>query len=61
MGLHARCVAEVHCRTTVAEYAAVDAGLPKPRSADLSMREADVPLPVCITAWEKLVDHMAVR
>ena len=61
MGLHARCVTEVHYRTTVAEHAAVDAGLPKPKPADLSMREADVLSPVCVTAWGKLVDHLTVQ
>jgi NADPH2:quinone reductase len=46
---------------SLAEYAAVDADLLAHKPAHLSMREAStVPL-VFITAWEGLVDRMAVR
>ncbi len=46
---------------SLAEYAAVDADLLAPKPANVSMREAStIPL-VFITAWEGLVDRMAVR
>ena len=46
---------------SLAEYAAVDADLLAPKPANLSMREASVIPLVFITAWEGLVDRMAVR
>ena len=46
---------------SLAEYAAVDADLLALKPANLSMREASVVPLVFITAWEGLVDRMAVR
>lgn len=46
---------------TLAEYAAVDADLLAHKPSNLSMREASVLPLVFITAWEGLVDHMAVH
>jgi NADPH2:quinone reductase len=46
---------------SLAQYAAVDAGLLALKPANLSMREASVVPLVFITAWEGLVDRMAVR
>ena len=46
---------------SLAEYAAVDADLLARKPAHLSMREASVVPLVFITAWEGLVDRMAVR
>jgi NADPH2:quinone reductase len=46
---------------SLAQYAAVDADLLALKSANLSMREASVLPLVFITAWEGLVDRMAVR
>jgi NADPH2:quinone reductase len=45
---------------TLAEYAAVDADLLAAKPANLSMREAAALPSVVITAWEGLVDRMAV-
>jgi NADPH:quinone reductase len=45
---------------SLAEYAAVDADLLARKPANLSMREASVLPLVFITAWEGLVDRMAV-
>jgi NADPH2:quinone reductase len=45
---------------TLAEYAAVDADLLAVKPANLSMREAAALPLVVITAWEGLVDRMAV-
>ena len=45
---------------TLAEYAAVDADLLAVKPANLSMREAAALPSVVITAWEGLVDRMAV-
>ena len=46
---------------SLAQYAAVDADLLALKPANLSMREASVVPLVFITAWEGLVDRMAVR
>ena len=46
---------------SLADYAAVDADLLARKPAHLSMREASVMPLVFITAWEGLVDRMAVR
>ncbi len=46
---------------SLAEYAAVDADLLAHKPAHLSMREASVVPLVFITAWEGMVDRMAVR
>jgi NADPH2:quinone reductase len=46
---------------SLAQYAAVDADLLAHKPANLSMREASVVPLVFITAWEGLVDRMAVR
>jgi NADPH:quinone reductase-like Zn-dependent oxidoreductase len=46
---------------SLAQYAAVDADLLALKPANLSMREASVMPLVFITAWEGLVDRMAVR
>ncbi|WP_158813438.1 zinc-dependent alcohol dehydrogenase family protein [Methylocapsa sp. S129] len=46
---------------SLAQYAAVDASLLALKPANLSMREASVLPLVFITAWEGLVDRMAVR
>ncbi len=46
---------------SLAEYAAVDADLLALKPAHLSMREASVLPLVFITAWEGMVDRMAVR
>ena len=46
---------------SLAQYAAVDADLLALKPANLSMREASVLPLVFITAWEGLVDRMAVR
>jgi len=46
---------------SLAEYAAVDADLLAHKPSDLTMREASVLPLVFITAWEGLVDKMAVR
>jgi NADPH2:quinone reductase len=46
---------------SLADYAAVDAELLALKPANLSMREASVLPLVFITAWEGLVDRMAVR
>jgi NADPH2:quinone reductase len=46
---------------SLAEYAAVDADLLARKPAHLSMREASVLPLVFITAWEGVVDRMAVR
>ena len=46
---------------SLAEYAAVDADLLARKPAHLSMREASVVPLVFITAWEGLVDRMAVH
>lgn len=46
---------------SLAEYAAVDADLLARKPRHLSMREASVLPLVFITAWEGLVDRMAVR
>ena len=46
---------------SLAQYAAVDADLLALKPAHLSMREASVVPLVFITAWEGLVDRMAVR
>jgi NADPH:quinone reductase len=46
---------------TLAEYAAVDADLLAVKPANLSMSEAAALPSVVITAWEGLVDRMAVR
>jgi NADPH:quinone reductase len=46
---------------SLAEYAAVDAALLARKPAHLTMREASVLPLVFITAWEGLVDRMAVR
>ena len=46
---------------SLAQYAAVDADLLALKPANLSMREASVIPLVFITAWEGLVDRMAVR
>ena len=45
---------------TLAEYAAVDADLLAAKPANISMREAAALPSVVITAWEGLVDRMAV-
>lgn len=45
---------------TLAQYAAVDAGLLAPKPANLSMREAAALPLVAITAWEGLVDRAKV-
>ena len=46
---------------SLAQYAAIDAHLLACKPANLSMREASVVPLVFITAWEGLVDRMAVR
>lgn len=46
---------------SLAQYAAVDADLLALKPANLSMREASVMPLVFITAWEGMVDRMAVR
>jgi NADPH:quinone reductase-like Zn-dependent oxidoreductase len=46
---------------SLAQYAAVDADLLALKPANFSMREASVVPLVFITAWEGLVDRMAVR
>jgi NADPH:quinone reductase-like Zn-dependent oxidoreductase len=46
---------------SLAQYAAVDADLLALKPVNLSMREASVVPLVFITAWEGLVDRMAVR
>lgn len=46
---------------SLAQYAAVDADLLALKPANLSMREASVVPLVFITAWEGLVDRMAVQ
>ena len=46
---------------SLAEYAAVDAGLLAPKPANLSMREAAALPLIFITAWEGLVDRAAVH
>jgi NADPH:quinone reductase-like Zn-dependent oxidoreductase len=46
---------------SLAQFAAVDADLLARKPANLSMREASVMPLVFITAWEGLVDRMAVR
>lgn len=46
---------------SLAQYAAVDADLLALKPANLSMREASVMPLVFITAWEGLVDRMAVK
>ena len=46
---------------SLAEYAAVDADLLAHKPSHLSMREASVMPLVFITAWEGLIDRMAVR
>ena len=46
---------------SLAQYAAVDADLLALKPANLSMREASVVPLVFITAWEGLVDRIAVR
>ena len=46
---------------SLAQYAAVDADLLALKPVNLSMREASVMPLVFITAWEGLVDRMAVR
>ena len=46
---------------SLAEYAVVDADLLAHKPAHLSMREASVVPLVFITAWEGMVDRMAVR
>jgi NADPH:quinone reductase len=46
---------------SLAQYAAVDADLLALKPANLSMREASVLPLVFITAWEGLVDRMAVK
>jgi len=46
---------------TLAEYAAVDANLLAVKPANLSMQEASALPSVVITAWEGVVDRMAVR
>lgn len=46
---------------SLAEYAAVDADLLAHKPAHLTMREASVVPLVFITAWEGMVDRMAVR
>ena len=48
-------------RGSLAEYAAVDTDLRAHKPAHLSMREASVVPLVFITAWEGMVDRMAVR
>ena len=46
---------------SLAEYAAVDAGLLAPKPANLTMREAAALPLIFITAWEGLVDRAGVR
>jgi NADPH2:quinone reductase len=46
---------------TLAEYAAIDADLLAKKPANLSMREAAALPSVVITAWQGVVDRMAVR